>query len=206
MRHIAFASLAWLACLSLATQPASAQTPRQTWGYAPATSDSAAPPSGAPRVLRRAAAMVAMAESAPAAAPTILATRDAGAAEQAAAAAYQSALTSYSVGDRAGADSAARHAIDLAELAVTTAMARGSDLVQTASAGDVALAPPPAAPLAPVCITAATPAPTTASTSFADLRRYPFGTLPSEPVLRTQPDSLPFGATAVTRSPAPIAP
>ena len=63
MRHIAFASLAWLACLLLATQPASAQTPRQTWGYAPATSDSTAPPSGAPRVLRRAAAMVAMAES-----------------------------------------------------------------------------------------------------------------------------------------------
>jgi len=148
-----------------------------------------------------------MAASAPAAATTIWTTRDAGIAAQSAAAAYQAALASYSAGDQPSADSAARRAIQLAELAIKAATSGSQDIVETVSTGEVAAAAPaPLTPLPPVIVTAAVTTPATTSPSYADLRRLPFGAVPAEPVARIQPDSLPFGAIRVARRPALIAP
>lgn len=155
MRRFSFASLTSLLCLLTIAQSGMAQVGAlyQMGGYNAATSDSGAPPPGSPRVLRRAAALVAMSASAPAAATTVWTTQEAGLAAQGAANAYQTALTSYAAGDRASADSAAQRAIQLAERAITTAMTGRSEVVEAVSGGDVAVTPSRRSPLPPVIIT-----------------------------------------------------
>lgn len=199
MRRPHTAALAALALMSTIAAPGRAQSStspvmQQGYGAAPSGTTAAAP--RLPRTLARAAALIDMAQSAPAAAPTFAVKRQVAIALQAAAAAYQTALTDVTAGYYGPADTAARRAARLATLAISTVLDWSSDITAATSAGDVSLPAPVTTPV-PLVSTAGTGSPVALPRSYADVTSLPFGAVLTGPPAPPLRDSLPFGVIPV---------
>ena len=182
---------------SAAASPAQGQEPApagQGYGDTSPSADVAAP--AVSRTLTRAALLVALAKSAPAAAPNVAAARRAAAAAGAAAAMYEAGKMDYEAGYRAAADSEARSAIELAGLAISAAVGGDQGVTVASSAGDLASAAPVVTNYP--TITAAGTGRMLRLSRYADVLPLPFGAIlagpPAPPIYK---DSLPFGAIPV---------
>jgi hypothetical protein len=188
-----------LALVSSAVSHAQGQMapPRAGQGYGEASAAAAPGAPSLPRRLARAALLIAMAQSAPAAAPTVAAARRSASAARAAAAMYEAGLTDYEAGYLASADSAAGRAIGLAELAVSAAFGEHSNLIEASSGGDLASTAPVANSF-PATTTAGTGRMLRLSTTYAGIVSLPFGVIPAGPPAPPLPyESLPFGVIPV---------
>jgi hypothetical protein len=148
-----------------------------------------------------------MAQTAPSSAATYPNAREAAHAARAAQDAYDAAVANYSNGYIETADSAARVAIQKAEIAAAAAARLPTPPLQLVSEGEVGQ-PGPTTVLVPnpapgILIREANPY---VSSSYAGLTPQPFGAYPAEPVSPLVPGSVPFGVTPVGRTPALVAP
>lgn len=209
MRRLALLSLTSLVSVALITQrtPAQVTESYEAGGDVSGTTDQSLPISAIPSLLRRTGGLVAMAQGAPAAAPTVATARRATRFASEASAAYQTALSSYQDGDVQAADSAANVAMRMAELATEVGTLPGGTVVTESAAslgnpiGTVVLLVPNPAPAVMITETEKELPP-----SYAGLTPRPFGAYPSEGYAPVYRDSLPFGAVPVGRKPAIVAP
>ena len=203
-------SLAVIAAIAAHPHAATAQVQQvyTSRGEVAAPDTTAAPYVSGSTLLRRADALVSMAQTAPSGASTYPNAREAAHAARAAQDAYDAAVSNYSNGYYATADSAARVAIQKAELAAAVAARPPAPPLQMVSEGEVG-APGPTTILVP------NPAPAVlireasdyVTSSYAGLTPQPFGTYPANgPYPPAMRDSLPFGTTAVGRTPTVVAP
>jgi hypothetical protein len=209
MRRLTLLSLTSLVSVALISQrtPAQVAESYEAGGDIFATTNETLAATAVPSLLRRTGGLVAMAQDAPAAAPTVRAARQATRFASAASAAYQAALASYQDADYQAADSAANVAMRMAELATEVGTLRGGAVVTESAAslgnppGTVVLLVPNPAPAVMITETA-----TMLPPSYAGLTPRPFGAYASGPYAPPLRDSLPFGATPVGRTPALVAP
>ena len=203
-------SLAVIATIAARPRPATAQVQQvyESHGEVALPDTTAAPYVSGSTLLRRANALVSMAQSAPSGASTYPNAREAAHAARAAQDAYDAAVSNYSSGYYATGDSAARVAIQKAELAAAAAARPPAPPLQMVSEGEVG-APGPTTVLVP------NPAPAVlirqandyVTSSYAGLTPQPFGTYPANgPYPPAMSESLPFGTTAVGRTPSLVAP
>jgi len=159
-------------------------------------------------LLRQADALVSMAQTAPSAASTYPNAREAAHAARAAQDAYDAAVSNYSNGYYEAADSAARIAIQKSVLAAAAATRPPAPPLQTVSEGEVGSP-------GPTTVAVPNPAPAVlirepnnyVTSSYAGLTPQPFGTYPANgPYPSPMGTTLPFGVTAVGRTPALVAP
>lgn len=163
------------------------------------TSDTSGVLPGVPFVMRRADAVVAMAQTAPSIAPTVRTTRVVSVAAQQAARALEIAHAEYSAGHYPSALAEAQRAINLARLAIGTAMQDVPEALAAAeepagNTGPVRLA------VSRVPVTVYGLEPTQAPPTYRSMWTEPFGASPSglgAPLMR---DSLPFGAEPIQPS------
>ena len=142
-------------------------------------------------LLDQADTLVSIAATAPLGAATYRLARQSALAAQAASDALEVAAASYSNGNYARGDSAAKVAISMAELA-----------------NQALLRPSPPSPFEPnpspaILISSAG---SHVSNSYAGLTPQPIGAYPAGPYPSYMPDSLPFGVAPVGKKPALIAP
>ncbi len=203
-------SLAVIATTATGARPAIGQVQQvyESRGEVAVPDPAAVPYVSGSTLLRRADALVSMAQTAPSGASTYPNAREAAHAARAAQDAYDAAVSNYSNGYYATADSAARIAIQKAELAAALAVRPPAPPLQMVSEGEVA-APGPTTVLVP------NPAPAVmiragndyVTSSYAGLTPQPFGAYPANgPYPPAMSDSLPFGTRAVGRTPSIVAP
>jgi hypothetical protein len=208
MRRLALLSLTSLLSIALISQRSPAQMTEsyEAGGDIFGTTNEHLAAVAAPSLLRRTAGLVAMAQDAPAAAPTVGAARQATRFAAAASSAYQAAVSNYSDGFYQAADSAAYVAMRMAELATEVGTIRGGEVVTESAAslgspGSVVLLVPNPAPAVMITETQ-----TELPPSYAGLTPRPFGAEPAGPYAPPLRDSLPFGALPVGRTPSIVAP
>jgi hypothetical protein len=208
MRRLALLSLMPLVSVALISQRSPAQVTEsyEAGGDIFATTNEHLAAIAAPSLLRRTGGLVALAQDASAAAPTIRAARQAARFAAAASSAYQAAVSDYSDGFYQAADSAAYAAMRMAELATEVGtMLSGEVITESAaslgSPGSVVLLIPNPAPAVMITETQ-----TVLPPSYAGLTPRPFGAEPAGPYAPPLRDSLPFGALPVGRTPSMVAP
>jgi hypothetical protein len=182
------------------TRPALSQRrgpPLQAASNRDTTSDTSSVLPGVPFVMRRADAIVGMAQSAPSIAPTVRTTRVASVSAQQASRALEDAHAAYDAGHYAIAVSEATRAIGLARMAIAVAMQDLPTALEAQSAGDVipSVLPPNIPPVTTLGLT-----PTQGPPVYRSLYSQPFGANPAglgAPLMR---DSTPFGAEPIQPS------
>jgi hypothetical protein len=152
---------------------------------------------GVAYVMRRADAIVGMAQSAPSIAPTVRTTRVSSVSAQQASRALEDAHAYYNSGHYPSAIAEANRAINLARMAISVAMQDLPMALEAQSTGDVmpTVLPPDIPP-----VTIAGLAPTQAPPVYRSVYSQPFGANPAGLGAPLMVDSLPFGVTPIQPS------